>query len=165
MKVLIDASSLIALAKTGLLDLIRDAFSRVFITKEIEKEVTSGTSADATVLKEKIKGWIEVVESPLSKEYYTKLKGLDEGECSILGHAKENKDVLLVLDEVEARAVAEAEGFAYTGTLGLVVYACEKHIISKARAIEIIKKLSRSEFRMTTELYDWALTKIEDIKK
>jgi len=165
MKVLIDASSLIALAKTGSLDLIKDVFGRVFITKEIEKEVTSGTLADATVLKEKIKDWIEVVESPRSKEYYAKLKGLDEGECSILGYAKENKEVLLILDEVEARAVAEGEGFTYTGTLGLVVYACEKRIISKARATEIIKKLSRSEFRMTTELYDWALTKIEDIKK
>ncbi|MDI6888669.1 MAG: hypothetical protein QMC78_03095 [Methanocellales archaeon] len=165
MKVLIDASSLIALTKTGSLDLIKDVFGRVFITKEIEKEITSGTLADVAILKGKIKDWIEVIESPSSKEYYTKLKGLDEGECSILGYAKENKDVLLILDEVEGRAVAEAEGFTHTGTLGLIVYACEKRIISKSRAMGIIKKLSRSEFRMTTELYDWALTKIEAVKK
>lgn len=79
----------------------------------------------------------------------------------VLSHAKGRKNALLILDEAEARAIAEEEGIPYTGTIGLIIFACESRKISKREAVGIIKRLSRSDFRMTVELYDWALERLK----
>ena len=66
-----------------------------------------------------------------------------------------------VLDEIEARAITKGEGIPYTGTIGIIVFAYESRKISKNEAIGIVKRLSRSDFRMTVELYDWAFEKLK----
>ena len=147
MEVLPDSSTIIALAKTGSLDLLRKTFGKIWVTKEVEKEIKKGMSR-----------WIRTLEA--ETKAFRELEGLGEGEKSILSYAKGRKDVLLILDEAEARAVAEAEGLSYTGTIGLVIYDCEKGKISREEALGIIRRLSRSDFRMTVDLYDWALEKL-----
>ena len=58
---------------------------------------------------------------------------------------------MIIIDEAEARGVEEEERIPYTGTIGLIIFAQEKGNISRERAMEIIKKLSRSDFR----IYNW----------
>lgn len=94
---------------------------------------------------------------------YKRLEGLGDGEKSILSYAKGRRDVLLILDEAGARAVAEGEGIQYTGTVGLIIFACARGKISKDEAVGIVKRLSRSDFRMTVELYDWALERLKSL--
>lgn len=160
MKVLADASSLIAFAKIGALDLLKALFGEIYITEKIENEVISGSSSDAAVIKEKASKWIKILKFTPSG-YFSDIEGIDEGERSILEYAKQNKGTLLILDEIEARAIAESEHFNFTGTLGLIVFACEKGKISREEGIELIKKLSKSDFRMTVELYDWAMEELK----
>ncbi|MFH0904824.1 MAG: hypothetical protein V1854_06540 [Methanobacteriota archaeon] len=119
MEVLPDSSTIIALAKIDSLDLLKETFNAICITKDVE------------------------------------------GEKSILNYAKGRKNVLVILDEAEARALAEEEGIPYTGTIGLIVFAFENGKISMERAVEIVKRLAKSDFRMTVELYDWALEKLK----
>ena len=57
------------------------------------------------------------------------------------------KDALLILDEAEARAVAEV--LSCTGTIGLLIYACEEG------------RMFRRGSRMTVALYDWALVMLK----
>ena len=159
MKVLVDSSTLIALAKIGELDFLREHYGRIYITEEIKSEVTDGNRPENIRLKRIVGNWIEVVQDPENDDY-SGLNGLDQGEKSILNLAADNEDVLLLLDETEARAVAKAEGLSFTGTLGLIVYLNECEVISKDKARKIVKKLATSDFRMTVELYDWALDKI-----
>ncbi len=159
MKVLVDSSTLIALVKIGELDFLREHYSRIYITEEIKREVTDGNRPENIRLEKIVGDWIDVVQDPVCDDY-SGLSGLDQGEKSILNFAAENDDVLLLLDETEARAVARAEGFDFTGTLGLIVYLNEREVISKDKARKVVKKLANSDFRMTVELYDWALDKI-----
>ncbi len=154
MEALPDSSTLIALAKTGSLDLLKKTFGKIYITKEVEKEITSGDFPETGEIKKGMGMWIKTLEA---KTGYKELEGLGDGEKSILSYAKGRKNVLLILDEAEARAVAEGEGIPYTGTIGLIIFACERGEISKEEAVGIVKRLSRSDFRMTVELYDWAL--------
>ena len=158
MEVLPDSSTIIALAKTGSLDLLRKTFGGIWVTKEVEKEITSGDFPELGEIKKGMRGWIRTLEG--ETKAFRELEGLGEGEKSILSYAKGRKDVLLILDEAEARAVAEAEGLSYTGTIGLVIYGCEEGKISREEALGIIRRLSRSDFRMTVALYDWALEKL-----
>lgn len=78
-----------------------------------------------------------------------------------MDYAKGRSGVLLVLDEAEARAIAEGEGIPYTGTIGLIIFAFESKKVTKSESVGIVKRLSRSDFRMTTGLYDWALDRLK----
>ncbi len=159
MKVLPDSSTIIALAKTGSLDLLKKTFGKICITKEVEKEITSGSFPEIGEIKGGMGKWIEVLESRTAG--YKVFEGIGSGEKSILSYAKGREGVLLVLDEIEARAIAESEGILYTGTIGLIIFAYESRKVSKNEAIGIVKRLSRSDFRMTVELYDWAFEKLK----
>jgi predicted nucleic acid-binding protein len=159
MQVLPDSSTIIALAKTGSLGLLKKTFGEVWITKDVEKEVTTGGFPEVGEIKKGMGKWIKVLET--GEKGYKVFEGIGYGERSILSHAKGKKDVLLILDETEARAIAEEEGMPYTGTIGLIVFACETKRISKKEAVTMIRKLSRSDFRMTVELYDWALERLK----
>ncbi len=158
MEVLPDSSTIIALAKTDSLGLLKKTFGRVSITKEIEKEITSGEASEIIEIKRGINEWISVIET--KTHGYKEFKGLGEGEKSILSYARYRKGVLLVIDEVEARVIAEEEGIPYTGTIGLIVFAFESGKISREEAVGILRRLSRSDFRMTVALYDWAMEKL-----
>lgn len=159
MEVLPDSSTIIALSKTRSLDLLKETFGKIIITKEVEREITSGDFPETGDIRRGIGKWIKVVDVRTKK--YREFEGLGDGEKSILSYAKGKRDILIIIDEAEARGVAEEEGIPYTGTIGLIIFAQEKGNISRERAVEIIKKLSRSDFRMTVELYDWALERLK----
>ncbi len=160
MKVLVDASTLIALANIGELGLLKDYTDQIFITEKVKEEVISGKVIEHPSLENSVGNWIDVVQAP-ENDNYSGLKGLDLGERSILNYANNEDDIFLLLDEKEARAVAKSEGFDFTGTLGLIVHLCERGELSKEKGREIVKKLANSEFRMTVSLYDWALEKLD----
>lgn len=160
MRVLIDASSLIALAKIGAIDLLKNVFGEIFITEKIEHEVVFGRSMDAAIVKERIGKWIKVLKF-MPRGHFKDLKGIGDGERSILEYAKDNAGTLLILDEIEARTIAESENINYTGTVGLIVFAYETGKISREEGIDLFKKLSKSNFRMTVELYDWAMERLK----
>lgn len=159
MEVLPDSSTIIALSKTRSLDLLKETFGKIIITKEVEREITSGDFPEIGDIRRGIGKWIKVVEAKTTR--YREFEGLGDGEKSILSYAKGKRDILIIIDEAEARGVAEEEGIPYTGTIGFIIFAQEKGNISRERAVEIIKKLSRSDFRMTVELYDWALERLK----
>ncbi len=158
MKVLVDSSTLIALAKIGELCFLREYYTHIYITEEIMDEVTHKERPENILLKRYIGDWIKIVNQA-KNDHYSGISGLDKGERSLLNYAKENQDSLLILDEKEARMVAKVEGLNYTGTLGLLVYLYEQGSLSNKKAQQILKKLANSDFRMTVELYDWVLEK------
>ncbi len=62
MRVLVDSSTLIALARIGKLNVLRIIFSDIFITQAIKAEVLREESPDAEVFKEAISRWIRLVD-------------------------------------------------------------------------------------------------------
>lgn len=104
MEVLPDSSTIIALAKTDSLDLLKETFNAICITKEVKCEITSGSFPEIEEIKRWIDKWIIVTESRTTR--YEEFEGLGEGEKSILNYAKGRKNVLVILDEAEARALA-----------------------------------------------------------
>ena len=68
----------------------------------------------------------------------------------------------LILDEIPARTVAEAEGRDYAGLLGLLLAGAETGAIPASRAREILEKLARSSFRMSANLYAEVLRQLRN---
>jgi uncharacterized protein len=158
MRVLIDSSTLIALAKIGKLNILEVLFKEIFITTVIKEEILREDSPETEVFKDAINRWINIIDYKGETKEFRKY-GLDAGEASLFLAAQANDR--LVLDEANARRFAESKGLKFTGLLGLIVAAAGAKKITRELALETIKKLSSGDFRMSLELYLWAREKIE----
>jgi predicted nucleic acid-binding protein len=99
--------------------------------------------------------WI-LTKSPLIDGYQRTLeKFLDPGEASMLALAKEMEKPLLIMDDLKARRYAKENGFALTGTLGVLMEAKKKGHILKLQ--EILQKMQATNFRISPNLISEAL--------
>ena len=112
MKVVSDASPLIALARIDCLELLPKLYARVLISTEVNDEVTvagaglpgAGQIAGAS--------WIEIA----SVEEARRRTGLGAGEVSAIILAKE----LMLIDERRTRPFAKDEGLEVIGCVGIL---------------------------------------------
>src|SRR3989442_4239322 len=156
MRVWVDASTLIALESIGEVLVLRDLLGQIAITPPIADEVFTGRESQP--LREARERWIEVVPVWGDRKRWTSL-GLGIGEASLFETPKGDR---LIPDELPARTVAEAEGRDYTGLLGLLLAGVETGAIPVSRAREIVEKLARSSFRMSSDLYGEVLRRLGD---
>jgi predicted nucleic acid-binding protein len=149
MRVFVDSSTMIALARIGELGFLKEMIGEVCITSCIEKEILSPGFPETAAIEKAVGDWILIVPLKGNAGRFRKY-GLGEGESSLF--LAENKDIL-VIDELNARRLAEAEGRPFTGLLGLIVAAAESGSIGKDRARSMVDRLSESSFRMSATLY------------
>lgn len=154
MRVWVDASTLIALDAIGEVVVLRDLLGRVAITPQVAEEVFAGRESQA--LREARGSWIDIVPARGDLSRWMAL-GVGRGEASLFETPKGDR---IILDEVPARTVAEAEGRGYLGLLGLLLGGVERGAITAPRARGILEKLARSSFRMSTDLYGEVLRRL-----
>lgn len=159
MKTFVDSSTIIALSKIGELDLLRKLLGKIHITKSIEKELLVDKYPETDRIKEAIGDWIVSEKVKGNIKQYIKY-GLGEGEATLFLTEKKAR---LVIDELNARRVADVENRDYIGLLGLIVAASEMKKIDKKKAKEVIAKLAESDFRMTVVLYKTIIDRINKI--
>lgn len=162
MRILIDSSTLIALAKIGEIEILKKIFKTIHITTIIQKEILKKEYPEEEVLTKALNTWIHVLEfdgDVLSLRKY----GLDKGEASLFLAAR--PDDRLILDESNARRYAESEGLRYTGLIGLIVASVKVNKITKEKGLEILNKLTRGDFRISSDIYVWASEEIKQVSK
>src|SRR3972149_1351819 len=120
MRTWVDASTLIAIDLAGEVEVLRTLLGRVSVTKE-------GAAGGAR------RRW-----PPL---------GLGLGEASLSLPPAGDR---LVLDEIPARTVAEAEGRAYVGLLGLLLAGVRRGLLTRDRAREVLRKVVESGFHLAS---------------
>jgi predicted nucleic acid-binding protein len=156
MKTFVDSSTIIPLSRIGELDLLRILLGKIYITRSIEKELLVHKYPETDKIKEAIGDWIVSEKVKGNVKQYTKY-GLDEGEATLFLTEKKAR---LIIDELNARRVADVENRDYIGLLGLIVAAVEMKKIDKKKAKEVIAKLAESDFRMTVTLYKTIMDRI-----
>lgn len=166
-RVLADASTLIAMAQIGELEVLRDLLGEVHVTEAVEDELVDPAYPDGRALRGALEaGWVRVVGTGggpgATDEEDQDARGLSAGEASVIAEA--GPDDLAVLDDLVARRVADVAGVRYTGLLGLLVAGVRHGRMGASRGLDILGKLARSDFRMTVELYDWARVAMEETK-
>lgn len=157
MKTFVDSSTIIALSRIGELELLRKLLGKIYITKSIEKELLVHNYPETDKIKDAIGDWIVSEKVKGDIKQYTKY-GLDKGEATLFLTEKKAR---LIIDELNARRIADVENRDYIGLLGLIVAASEMKNIDKKKAKEIIAKLTESDFRMTVVLYKTIMDRIE----
>ena len=130
-----------------MLAVLRSLYSDIVVTTRVMQEFG-----------EKLPAWISVSD-PATAGYLEMLAlNLDAGEASAIALALENPGSLLIIDERKGRAVARQQGLQLIGTLGILVAAKERGIITAIRPILDI--LERNGFRVSTALRNGILKRL-----
>jgi hypothetical protein len=160
MAVLVDSSTILALAPIGGLGLLKDLFGSIVITEEVKDEVLVREGPAADAIKEALADWIVVKKAPRNGKA-SMISGLGKGERSLFSIYRPGD--LLIIDDALARRTALSKGIGYTGLLGLLIIAVREKVITKDRGISILERLASGDFHMTVGLFISVKKKIEDL--
>ena len=148
--VITDASCFIILHKVNALSLLHQLFTKVITTPEIVAEY--GTS---------LPEWVDII-SVKNKKLQNELSlVIDAGEASAIALAHEIENNYLITDDLQARKLALKLGLPMMGTLGVLLMAKQKELISLvAPYLELI---NQTNFRMATDLFNTILREAGEI--
>ncbi|MDE0553239.1 MAG: DUF3368 domain-containing protein [Candidatus Poribacteria bacterium] len=135
---ILNASPIITLAKIGRLNLLVDLAPEICIPQAVFSEIIAGPDDDPgrRALED---GW----GKKLAKSYsHPEVLGwsLGAGESEVLSIALEKSGWMAVIDDATARACARSFGVPVIGTLGVVLRAKRRGLVTSAS--KIIRELS-----------------------
>ena len=158
MKVISNSSILIGLSAIGRLELLHRRFPEgVIVPDAVWQEVVETghgrTGAEQVATAE----WIRRQQIQ-NKVFATALQAyLDQGEAEVIALGHEIGADLLLLDEKSARrSVAARLQHPVLGTIGVLIWAKRKHIISSLSS-ELALLQKKGGFRVSKVVYEYAL--------
>jgi uncharacterized protein len=147
-----DASVLIALAKMKRLALLRQLYENVTIGPIVTREVVDQGRAISALGVEQVEtalgdGWIRVAtltgEGRRAAQRISRVSGLHEGEAESIALAHAMRD-LLIVDDSEARAVADAMHLEYLGTAAVILNGLLEGHFGMSELEEAVEELART---------------------
>jgi len=157
-QVVSNAGPLIHLAKANVLYILKALYQTIIIPQEVRVEtVNRGKeegAPDALQIEKAIQeGWIKTQKVKINKEFQkaAKTAGLQKAEAAVIQYAYQNQATAL-LDDEPARAFAKTLGITIRGTLGILIEATKREIITRQKAQQTLDKLSETMY-LSAELY------------
>ena len=160
MKVVCDASTLIALARIGQLDILWQAGAQVVIPTAVYEEVVVKGASKPGSDEIRQASWVEtrdVSDRDIVAQFRTVLGA---GESEVIALAKESDAELIILDDQDARETAIAEGLNVVGLLAFLVLAKEEGIIHQVRSL--LDALRQQGFFISDDLYHDILRRADE---
>lgn len=145
----VDASPLILLAKVDQIRLLNTLAGELAIPAPVAEEVQAGLEHDAA------RQWLlssgrENVRPHAIIASEVAAWDLGRGETATLSWAYRDPAWLAVVDDLAARRCARALGISFTGTIGVLLAAKHKGMISEVGSL--LEELERAGLRMSVEL-------------
>ncbi len=145
---LFDASTLILLAKSELLDAFLDDLpEQAVITKKVEEECCRKHQAfDALIIQSAVKERKIAVNALRSGSVYQKLQrdlGLGKGEAETLALALTQKAVIVGIDDRRGIQACKLLKLPFTTAIDIVVRMHQKQILTKEQALTKLQALAR----------------------
>jgi predicted nucleic acid-binding protein len=134
-----DTSCLILLDKIGELHLLQQLFGSIITTQTVADEFGNP-----------LPEWITIKNPTDRKNVIILEASLDKGEASAIALALEQKDCLLIIDELKGRRLAVQLGLTITGTLGIIAEAKRAGHISSIKPL--LGKIKATNFRISEQL-------------
>ncbi len=143
-----DASPLIGLAMAGALDLLRELFGTVTITRLVKDEVVArGDLPGARELDAAMRaGWLRVAPSPPET---WRFGTIDAGEASTLALAAGHDGALVLMDDARGRAQAAELGIEVIDVGGILLAAKRAALVDAVQPL--LARLARRDFTMPAE--------------
>lgn len=154
MIVISDTTPILSLLKGGQLGLLEKLYDSVVVPQAVYEEmVTNPVFVDER--REILKCPFLRVENIQNQEHVRILRnktGLDEGESEALILYREQKADLLLMDEHKGRSVAKKMSVKHVGTVGILMLAYDKGIISASEVVECLEILLDRNIRLSKNL-------------
>ena len=143
-EIIFDSSSLILLAKIGLLDKIAHYLQKIAITEQIYNEcVMPKDSFDAKIIKKRVEEKLIGTRTVKDQHLCQKIKddfNLGKGEAEGIAFCMENK-IGFVTDDKKAMSACRILNIEFTTALNLIIISHNRSVINKKEAEAYIGKL------------------------
>ncbi len=128
MTVISNATPLINFAAINRLDILQVVFDKIIIPHAVYQETTlSSFPHSQLIIQATQSDWLDVCQVTLQMNNLS--ARLDIGEKEVIALAIERNVHKVLLDEKEARRVAQEFGLQIIGTIGILLLAKKKHVI------------------------------------
>jgi hypothetical protein len=153
-RVVSNTTPIIALSVIGRLTLLRELYAEVLIPPAVNSEIMAGGARRAGAAELRHASWIRTVplQDPRRADL---LVDLDRGEAEAIALAMELDADLLLIDERLARRYAVRAGLTITGSLGVLLKAKERGLVSEIHPL--IQELRRNKIRLSEDVVQQAL--------
>jgi len=122
------------------IELLQHLFGRVNISTTVYKELTHARTPEAVRMwMARGAPWLEVKKNPDREADSTVSSILNDGERTTIELAAVIRADLILMDDRDAVAFARAQGFAVTGTLGVLDLAARRGLIDLVQAFSRLK--------------------------
>ena len=133
-QIVVNASPLIFLSRSGHLDLLRVACDRAVVPEAVAGEIRARGDSDPTARALAQTEWLVVRAAPeIPPEILS--WGLGPGESAVLATAQAEPGTVAVIDDLAGRRCAKSLDIPLRGTLGVVLLAKKKGKIASARTV------------------------------
>lgn len=136
------------LHQLGLLYLLPALVGQVIVPPAAIAELAVGRSLGINLPDPANLQWV-VVRQPISAPALPLAIGLGPGEREVLALALESSDAIVVLDDQLARQIAGTLGLRLTGTLGILLDAKKRGLISEIEPL--LDQLQNLRFRLASQ--------------
>ena len=160
LKVVSNSSPLIHLGKISLLDLLAEQFGRILIPRAVWREAVEEGRDEPDAKAIAAASWIKVEEVHSSPLLTTLLALLDKGEAEAIVLALEVGADLILLDESDARRVAELYDLQKTGSLGVLIKAKRQGRIQSLKVY--LDQLRSTGFYLSAKVYNEVLEAVNE---
>lgn len=147
--IIADTSPLQYLFQLGLLDLLRELYGAVMVPEDVRDELLVGRSLGVDVPDPADFAWITLRPTTTHPAIET-FEDLGAGERAALSLALELGDVVVILDDAAARAAAATLNISTTGTLGVLLLAKERGLVTSVA--NVLDALEQRGFRIAPAL-------------
>ncbi|MFQ4141495.1 DUF3368 domain-containing protein [Chlorogloeopsis sp. ULAP02] len=155
MSVICNATPLINFAAINCLDILEAVFGQIIIPQAVYDETSvAGFPGSEFVLQAIASGWLQIrsvltIAPTIPSE-------LDDGEREAIALALETGEQRILLDEREARQVAQNLGLQVIGTLGIILLAKNREIITQVQPL-LDAMMDTAQYWVSSTLYKQVL--------
>ena len=153
MIIIADSSPLISLAIINKLHLLNDIFHEIIVPFSVYEEIAQTEKKFSSTLQQWTKPFIKKCNNIEAFNAYRLSLGKGESEAIVL--SKEFKDCILLLDDKKARKVAKLENQKVIGTIGILISAKDKGLISEIKSSLML--LEEQDIHLSKALIEKAL--------
>jgi len=154
MIVVSDTSPILSLALIGRLELLHDLYGTITIPAAVRSEIVVTDQRGVREFTEA--DWISVHPIDPSALLKLLLREVDRGEAEAIGLAVQLKADVLLIDERQARQLAQYLELHVVGLLDVLQEARQRHCIASVKPI-LDDLITRARFRLSRKLYQRTL--------
>jgi predicted nucleic acid-binding protein len=149
MKVIVNATPLIALGGINQLELLNQLFDEVIIPDAVYEEVVIKGAKKTGAIDLQKADWIKIEKVTSKTTIEPLLLGLDQGELAVIQLGLLINPDFVIIDEKLGRRIAKIMGLSVKGTLGILVAGFYAGYLAKQETLDLVQQLVNNGIRLS----------------